>query len=76
MLDVPEVVCDAEQRIFAVSERDSGVPVWELGTVVVEANARLAARMEGQASGILTGFADIDARLGGLRPGQLVVIAA
>ena len=76
ILDVPEVVCDAEQRIFAVSERDSGVPVWELGTVVVEANARLAARMEGQASGILTGFADIDARLGGLRPGQLVVIAA
>jgi replicative DNA helicase len=75
--DVPAFLDKAEQTLMSATERRSGpqgaVP---LGQVLDEALVELRARASGEHRGLQTGFADLDRMTGGLRPGQLVILAA
>lgn len=76
IFEADDLICDAEQSIFAINERDAGNNIWDMESLARESHVRLAERTDGQASGILTGFPEIDSRLGGMRTGQLIVLAA
>ena len=75
--DVPNFLDWAEQTLMGATERhaDNVGPVL-LAQVLDDTLAELRARADGQKQGLLTGFSDLDAKTGGLRPGQLVVLAA
>ena len=75
--DVPGFLDWSEQTLMGATERhtDHVGPV-PLAQVLDATLAELRARADGQKQGLLTGFSDLDAKTGGLRPGQLVVLAA
>ena len=65
----------AEQTLFAVSQRQRGADFVPISTVVAHYFAR--AQSEDVERVVPTGLSDLDRRLnGGLRPGQLALIAA
>ncbi len=71
-----EVLADVERGALAL-RRSSGhqpVPVSEVVKVVY--NTLAQASQEGATIGIPTGFTDLDALLGGFRPGNLVIVGA
>lgn len=72
-----ELVDRAERRFFAIGQgrlREEAVPI---GDLVRRAMLRIAERAEGfAASGLGTGYGDLDDLTGGLSPGNLVVLAA
>ena len=66
----------AEQLVFAVGQGRSSAAV-PIGDLIREATRRIVDRAEGLAApGLMTGFGDLDDLLGGLTPGNLVVLAA
>lgn len=71
-----ELVCSAEERVFAIAERDAGGTVVGMDISVDEAMARMQIRKSGELIGVFTGFVDLDEYFGGLQPGQLVILAA
>ena len=75
--DTNEVVDSAERMIFSVTNRDVRNSYSTLEDVMTTLYGELA---EAEANpgqlGVMTGFNGIDARLQGLRPGQMVVIGA
>ncbi len=73
---VTDIAFDAEQRLFAVSERTIGCQLWTAEKMVDEAAARLQVRDDGVQPGVPLGLAEVDAQIGGLKPGQLVVVGA
>jgi replicative DNA helicase len=72
-----ELVARAEQLVFDIRDRrgDAHGPR-VLAEVVREALEQIDRRAGGELAGLATGYADLDAVLAGLRPGQLVVIGA
>jgi len=67
----------AEERVFAINDERSSDQVVSIHDVLVSAFAQIDRRMEqGAATGIPTGFADLDALTGGLHDAELVVLAA
>jgi len=66
----------AEERIFAIrDERDTGT-VSDIKDVLMDAFEQIDARMEhGGATGVSTGFSDLDQLTGGLHPAEMVIIA-
>lgn len=48
----------------------------EIHDVLMEAFAQIDARVEGAATGLSTGFNDLDKLTGGLHPAELVIVAA
>lgn len=72
-LDVLEM---AEKEIFAIAETGAGGEVVDSSAVLGEALDRIDAATLRTATGIPTGFADIDELTGGLQQAELVVIAA
>jgi replicative DNA helicase len=76
--DIAEVMDQAEQAIFKVAERRMGdglVPVRPLVHSTLEQIEELGARGS-EITGVPTGFKDLDRRLAGLHPANLVVVAA
>ncbi|NNC93209.1 MAG: replicative DNA helicase [Acidimicrobiia bacterium] len=76
--DISEVMDQAEQAIFKVAERRMGeglVPVSPLINATLEQIEELGSRGS-EITGIPTGFKDLDRKLAGLHPANLVVIAA
>ncbi|MEC7500517.1 MAG: replicative DNA helicase [Planctomycetota bacterium] len=72
-----EMLNQAEERIFRI--RDQRAPsseVAEIHDVLMEAFEQIDARAKGGASGLPTGFTDLDKLTGGLHPSELVIIAA
>lgn len=69
---------DVQRRVFAISEEQAGGDTFTLSEVLKDALARINARIEGQTGpeGTPTGFADVDAMIGGMSGGQLIVLAA
>lgn len=69
---------DVQRRVFAISEDQAGGDTYTLSEVLGEALARIDARHQGQTGpeGIPTGFDDVDAMLGNMREGQLIIVAA
>ena len=76
--DPDDVLSSAEQRIFRILD-DQGDPRKILiKDILLDAFDRINERMENDEviSGIPTGFSDLDQKLNGLQPSELVVLAA
>jgi replicative DNA helicase len=75
--DVPSFLDWAEQTLMGATERHTGVSSPKpLGRVLDDALEDLRSHAAGERRGLPTGFADLDAKTGGFRPGQLVILAA
>jgi len=76
--DAPaEIVTDTEASFLTLSEHRGERGPRSLAEILSDGYvAELEARAEGKVRGLKTGFADIDQLTSGLRPGQLIVIAA
>ena len=75
--DTKEVVDSAERMILSVTDRDIRSNYSTLEEVMGELYEELAEQAINPGSmGVMTGFNGIDARLQGLRPGQMIVIGA
>jgi len=70
-----ELVCRAEERIFAVGEADAG-QAWPMDVLTDETMARLELRREGGSPGLASGFGDLDGMTGGFQAGTVTVLAA
>ncbi len=79
--DVPtrDQIEEAEKRLFSLAETGSGskgfVNFGDALTQSVEM-AAAAYQREGQLSGYATGLTDLDRRMGGLQPSDLIILAA
>ncbi len=72
-----ELLSHAEEKIFAVHDSRSSDRVENIQNVLLEAFARIDARMEkGEGDGVPTGFRDLDQMTGGLHPSEFIVLAA
>ncbi len=69
------ILDEAEHRIFSIAERYEHSDVEALGRLVEEVVARLQASDGRLATGVLSGFADLDELTGGFQPGDFVIIA-
>lgn len=75
--DSAEIVTDAESAFLTLSEHRGEQGPHSVADILRGGYVdTLQARAEGKARGVSTGFPDIDRITAGLRPGQLIVIAA
>lgn len=76
--DVEGLVNLAQSEVFAVSEQRSSTNYVTLEQVVPDLYEELErnANRDGGLDGVPTGFAELDAKLNGLRAGQMIIIAA
>ena len=76
--DTPEILAEAEHRIFQILEQQENTDRLELREILLKTFDRINERLEreGQISGTTTGFADLDAKTNGLHPAELVILAA
>ncbi len=75
---ISDVLDAAEQKVYAVSEKRIGdglAPIDPLLFPAIELAEALSERGEA-VTGLSTGFRDIDTKLAGLHPGNLVIVAA
>jgi replicative DNA helicase len=75
-LDVRSILASAEARIFACAERRVAMEAQDLTNVLVNAMAAINENAAGVRIGLDTGYEALDALTGGMRPGQLIIIAA
>jgi replicative DNA helicase len=76
--DVAEIVDAAQSELFTVADQRAEEDMLPLADTM-EAHLDLIESRKDQAGklvGVPTGFADLDALTGGLRPGQMIVVAA
>ena len=73
--DASALLDSAEHRIFSIAERYEHSEVEELGRLVQEVVERLQNSDGHRATGVLTGFADLDEITGGFQPGDFIIIA-
>jgi replicative DNA helicase len=76
--DAPQLLSQAEQKIFSILDDRGTSNVAPLKDIVMQAMDRLDARMAGthSAGGCDCGFRELDAKMGGLHDGELVILAA
>ncbi|MBK3666439.1 replicative DNA helicase [Bradyrhizobium diazoefficiens] len=73
-----EQVEDAEQRLYEVAETSrfgSGFETFDAALTQAIDKAALAYQRDGKLSGLPTGLKDLDAKMGGLQPSDLIIIA-
>lgn len=77
-MEVEEMVNRAQAEIYSVTEQRRTEDYKSLDEVLVPTMEEIdnIANSDGKALGILTGFLDLDNTLNGLRPGQMIIIAA
>lgn len=76
-LDPREMLSRAEETIFALHDQRSTDQLANMHDVLVEAFQQIDRRLErGGATGVPTGFADLDNMTGGLHESELVILAA
>ncbi len=76
-LEPRELLSQAEEKIFAVHEQRSSDQVASIHDILLEAFEQIDARLEhGAASGVPSGFTDLDSMTGGLHDSELVILAA
>ena len=76
--DLESIFADTEKNVFQLLQsQDSGefVPIKQ---IVIHALDRIekASRIQGNVTGIATGFIDLDYRMSGLQPSDLILVAA
>lgn len=75
--DLPQVLSEAERAIYDVGNQVGGNTLVELRDTVKSFFDLVERRAEGlEPPSISPGFTDLDMMLGGLRPGQLIVVGA
>ncbi len=77
-LDGPQQVEAAEQRLFDIAEKGAtggGFIVFEHALVTAIEGAERAFKRPGGVSGLTTGLRDLDKKLGGLHPSDLIIMA-
>ena len=76
--DLDEVVEDAEKTLFNVTEKRVSSTFVKMDTLVFEAFEEISklAEQGNHMAGVSTGFTDVDNLFHGLRPGDLVILAA
>lgn len=74
--EASDLLCDAEERIFQISEKQVMTALFEPRQLIDEFEARMAIRDAGNTPGVEMGFCDVDAHLGGMKPGQIIIVAA
>ncbi|MEQ9411926.1 MAG: replicative DNA helicase [Fuerstiella sp.] len=76
--DIEDLLQSAERRIFGIVEQQEGSGNIAIGDILMEAFDRIEERMnsEGDATGMTTGFSDLDAQTTGLQPTELIILAA
>jgi replicative DNA helicase len=69
---------DTEKRIFDIVQRRNTGDFTPINEVVINALERIniASQTKGNVTGIATGFADLDYKMAGLQPSDLILIAA
>ncbi|MEH2944397.1 replicative DNA helicase [Lachnospiraceae bacterium KK002] len=72
------IMADTEKKIFDLLQNKSGSDYVPIKQVVINALEKIeqASRTKGNVTGIATGFVDLDYRMSGLQPSDLVLIAA
>jgi replicative DNA helicase len=76
-VDPREMVARAEEKVFEVHDRRSTSQVTSIHDVMVEAFDHIDKRLQkGGATGLPTGFTDLDNLTGGLHDSELVILAA
>ena len=74
--DNESLLATAQERLFAIGEAAQQEGPSELSGELHKALEEIEARMGGGVPGLPTGFTDLDDKLGGLRPGELIILAA
>lgn len=76
--EAAEMVQTAEDQVFALSQKRTRGDLKSAHDLVIASMERLTAATQSgsEITGLATGFVDLDKLTGGLRPGNLVVIAA
>lgn len=75
--DAREILGKAEQRIFSILDAEGSTQIAEIHDVLQRAFDRIEARMSGEYSdmGLHTGFREFNELTGGLRNGELAILA-
>ena len=72
-----ELLNQAEERVFAINDERSNDQVATIHDVLVDAFVQIDRRMEqGAATGVPTGFGDLDSMTGGFHEAELLILAA
>ncbi len=72
---VREIMDRAEMKVFEVAKEESTSDPQELRVLVMEEYDRIEAQ-DGTVTGLRTGFVDLDEKVHGLHPGEMLVLAA
>ncbi len=72
----PELIDKVEERVFAITDRAVVGTTISAKELTDETWSNLQALKERRVIGLRTGFFDLDDMIGGLRPGQLIILAA
>ncbi len=77
-LDVEDVLDRSQAKVFEVARDSVRTPYQSLEQVILESMEYVQTRMDSQGTlaGYSTGFADLDDITNGLRPGELIILAA
>jgi len=73
---IEELIDGAEQVIFDVARRGARGDASDMNTLMRQTMLDLEARREGDFLGVRSRFPELDDKLSGLQPGQMVVLAA
>ena len=73
-----DILADTEKQIFAVLQNKNGGDFVPIKQVVINAleKIEMAAKTQGNVTGIATGFLDLDYKTSGLQPSDLSLVAA
>jgi replicative DNA helicase len=74
--DVENLLDEAEQKLFAVSQRSISKNFLEVSSTLDEAIERITNQHDGGLRGHKTGYLDLDNTLGGLQKSDLIILAA
>ncbi len=71
-----DLLNQAEERVFAINDERSENQVTSMHDVLVAAFAQIDRRAGGEATGIPSGFTDLDTLTGGMHDAELIILAA
>lgn len=76
--DITQLMEETEKKVFKIVQRRNMGEITPIQDVVLESLnlVEKAAKMNGEVTGLATGFIDLDRRTAGFQPGNLVLIAA
>ena len=75
---VDDILADTEKQIFGLLQNKGGGDYVPIKQVVMNAleKIEMAAKTQGNVTGIATGFLDLDYKMAGLQPSDLILVAA